>query len=79
MELSIGIDFVQFLTAKVVFEQVLYERYVLECGRKYMTQKKKILSESRVINVYWKKREGFKFTLTNYEVEKYIGSFGVHF
>ena len=68
MELSIGIDFVQFLT-----------RYVLECGRKYMTQKKKILSESRVINVYWKKREGFKFTLTNYEVEKYIGSFGVHF
>lgn len=44
-----------------------------------MKQRKKILSESRVINVYWKKREGFKFTLTNYEVEKYIGSFGVHF
>lgn len=30
-------------------------------------------------NFYWKKREGFKFTLTNYEVEKYIGSFGIHF
>lgn len=79
MELSVGIDFVQFLTAKVVFEQVLYERYILECGRKYMKQRKKILSGSRVINFYWKKREGFKFTLTNYEVEKYIGSFGVHF
>lgn len=58
-----GIDFVQFLTAKVVVEQVLYERYILECGRKYMKQRKKILSGSRVINFYWKKREGFKFTL----------------
>lgn len=63
MELSVGIDFVQFLTAKVVVEQVLYERYILECGRKYMKQRKKILSGSRVINFYWKKREGFKFTL----------------
>lgn len=58
-----GIDFVQFLTAKVVVEQVLYERYILECGRKYMKQRKKILSGRRVINFYWKKREGFKFTL----------------
>ena len=49
MELSVRIDFVQFLTVKGVFEQILYERYVLECGRKYMKQRKKILSESRVI------------------------------
>ena len=49
MELSVRIDFVQFLTVKGVFEQILYERCVLECGRKYMKQRKKILSESRDI------------------------------
>lgn len=41
--------------SKVVFEQVLYERYVLECGREFC-ETEKILSESRVINVYWKRK-----------------------
>lgn len=59
MELSVGIYFVHFLTVKGVFEQILYERYVLECGRKYMKQRKEILSESRVIIFIGRKERVF--------------------
>lgn len=34
----------------------------VECGRKYMKQRKQKLSESRVINFCWNEREDCKFT-----------------